>query len=197
MWQDLRLDAAQREHEAARRVAPVRAEREHARHVEAGHYSSARSQPDFVAQADADEAVVRQHQAFSKRRADVIDEFERRRARSALRAVDDDEVRANPGFDHRLADGHELPWMADAKLETNGLAVGQLTKPRDEMHHLDRRVEGRVARRRNAIDADRDAARFGDLGGNFGAGQNAAVTRLCALRELDFDHLHLGGPCLS
>ena len=48
-----------------------------------------------------------------------------------------------------------------------------------------------MGRRRDAVDADRHAARGGDLGRHLGAGQHAAVTRLGALRQLDLDHLDL------
>src|ERR1700722_20484477 len=48
-----------------------------------------------------------------------------------------------------------------------------------------------MPRRRNAVDAFRHAARFRDFGGYFCARQDAAVTRLGALRQLHLDHFHL------
>ena len=50
--------------------------------------------------------------------------------------------------------------------------------------------------RRNAVDADRHAARRGDFRRHLGAGQHAAVAGLGALRQLDLDHLdlRLGAP---
>ncbi len=84
---------------------------------------AARAERGWIAQPGADEAVVRQHQAFAQRRADVIDELERRRAGAALRAVDDDEIRTNAGLQHGLADRHELPGMTDAELEADRLAA--------------------------------------------------------------------------
>src|SRR6202162_5965546 len=45
-------------------------------------------------------------------------------------------------------------------------------------------------------DADRHAARLGDLRGHLGARQHAAVAGLGALRDLDLDHLDLGGARL-
>src|SRR5690348_14512427 len=48
-----------------------------------------------------------------------------------------------------------------------------------------------MPRRRDAIDADRYAARFGDFRADFRPGQHAAMPGLRALRDLDLDHLHL------
>src|SRR5690606_9778255 len=45
--------------------------------------------------------------------------------------------------------------------------------------------------RRSAIDAQRHAARLGDLACDLGAGQDTAVAGLGALAQLQFDHLHL------
>src|SRR5262249_3072283 len=84
---------------------------------------------------------------------DVIDEFERCRAGAALRPVDNDEIWTDSSFQHGLAERHELPGVADAKLEADRLAAGQVAQLRDEVHHLDRGLERRMARRRDAIDA--------------------------------------------
>src|SRR5690606_10466077 len=56
----------------------------------------------------------------------------------------------------------------------------------------ERRREGAVARRRDAIAPDRNAARLGDLGRDFGRRQDAAMAGLGALAQLDLDHLDLG-----
>ena len=53
--------------------------------------------------------------AFAQRRADVVGELERRRAGAAFAAVDDDEVRQDAGFLHRLGDAEPFPRMADAR----------------------------------------------------------------------------------
>src|ERR1700692_2727591 len=47
-----RLDAAEREHEAARRIAPVRADRHRARHVEGGRDLTGGADADAVARVD-------------------------------------------------------------------------------------------------------------------------------------------------
>src|SRR5262245_41751146 len=46
-----------------------------------------------------------------------------------------------------------------------------------------------MARRRDAVDADRNAARFRDLRCHLGARQHPAMAGLGALRQLDLDHL--------
>jgi hypothetical protein len=92
----------------------------------------------------------------------------------------------------RLADGQKLPFVADAELEAGGLAARQLAHLGDELHHLDRRREGGMARGRDAILADRHAAGLRDLGAHLGCGQDAAVAGLGALAQLQFDHLDLG-----
>src|SRR6516225_5703550 len=129
----LRLNAAQREHEAAGCIAPIGSRRQQARDIESGHHPPARAQANGLPQPRSDEGVVGEHQTFSQRRADVIDEFERRRAGAALRPVDNDEVGTNPGLQHGLAQRHELPGVADAELEADGLAAGQLAQLRDEV----------------------------------------------------------------
>ncbi len=135
------LDAAQREHEAAGCIAPIRSERQQARDIESGHHPPARAQADGLSQSRPLQAVVGEHQTFSQRRADVVDEFERRRAGAALRPVDNDEVGTNPGLQHGLAERHEFPGVADAELEADRLAAGQLAQLRDEVHHLERGAE--------------------------------------------------------
>jgi hypothetical protein len=85
----LRLDAAERKHEAARRIAPIGAERKNPGEIESGDDPPARSEPNGVAKSHADQAIVGENEALARRRADMVDEFERHRAGSSLRAVDD------------------------------------------------------------------------------------------------------------
>ncbi len=130
---------------------------------------------------------------------DVVGELHRRGAGAALRAIDHDEIRRDAGLLHRLDDGKDhSPWMAEAELEAGRLAARQLAQAGDEMHHLDRRGKGAVRRRRDAVDADRNAARRGDLGRDLRARQHAAVAGFRALAQLDLDHAHLRvGRCLD
>src|SRR5262244_2116427 len=187
----LRLDAAQRKHKAAGCIAPIGSERQQARDIETGHHPPARAQANGLPQSRPHQAVVGEHQTFPQRRADVVDEFERCRAGAALRPVDNDEVWTNSSFQHGLAERHELPGVADAELEADRLAAGQVAQLRNEVHHLHRGLERRVARRRDAIDADRHTARVRDLRRHLGTRQHTAVARLGPLRELDLDHLDL------
>ena len=58
----------------------------------------------------------------------MIGELQRRGAGAAFLAVDDDEIGIDPGLEHRLADRQEFPGMADAELEADRLAAGQLAQ---------------------------------------------------------------------
>src|SRR5690606_15084616 len=71
------------------------------------------------------------------------------------------------------------------------LAAGEVAQLLDELQQPDRRVEGAVRGRRDAVHADRHAAGIGDLRGHLGARQDAALPRLRALTELELDHLDL------
>src|SRR5262249_949993 len=140
----LGLDAAEREHEAARGVAPVGAERHGARNVEGGDDLAARADADALAQADSDARIVPETPPVLERHAEVVDELERGRTGAALLAVDDDEVRADAGLKHRFADSQKFPRVADAELEARGLAARPAPHLADEAHHLDRRRERRM-----------------------------------------------------
>src|SRR5574337_440903 len=91
-----RLDAAEREHEATRGIAPVRAKRKRTREIESGNDLAAGAQTHLVAQVQSNQRVVNEQQRLAQGRADVIGEFQRRRAGAALTTVDDDEIRKNP-----------------------------------------------------------------------------------------------------
>ena len=78
---------------------------------------------DALAHADADQGVVHEDQALAHRHAEMIDEFERRRAGAALLAVDDDEIGIDPVSSIALQIAQELPGMADAELEADRLAA--------------------------------------------------------------------------
>src|SRR6202035_1886203 len=95
------------------------------------------------------------------------------------------------GLDHRLADGQKFPGVADAKLETGGLAAAQPPHLADEGHHFQRGRKRPVSGRRNAVLAHRDASDLGYLFGDLGRRQHAAMAGLGALADLEFDHLDL------
>ncbi len=128
----LRLDAAHREHEAARGVAPVGPQRQHPGHVEGRGDLAAGPDAHPVTQAHADQRVVHEGQPVAQRHADMVHELERGGAGAPLLPVDHDEIRGDPGRHHGLADRHEFPRVADAQLEAGGLAPRKIAHPRDE-----------------------------------------------------------------
>src|SRR6266849_6723010 len=168
-----RLDAAQREHETARRIAPGGAD------------------PDAIPGIDADQRVMDEIDAFAHRHAQMVHEFQRGGAGAAFIAIDHDEIRIDSALKHRLADREELPWVADAELESGGLAAGQTPHLGDEGHHFQRRRKRPMRGRRDAVLVHGDAADPGYLLGNLGCRQYAAMPGLGALADLELDHLDL------
>ena len=75
LWQ--LCDWMQREHEAARRVAPVGAERHGAGDVEARNDLAGGADLDAVSRIDADQRVVHEVEALPQRHAEVVEKFER------------------------------------------------------------------------------------------------------------------------
>ena len=187
-----RLDAAQREHEAPCRIAPVGAKREVAGDVERGGHLACGADANPFAQVGAHQRVVHQQQRLAQRCPDVVHEFHRCRTRAAFAAIDDDEIRRDAGLEHRLGDAEEFPGMTDGQLEPGGLAARQFAQPLDELQHLDGRRERRVTCGRDAVLAFAHSARRGDFRSDLGAGKHAAMTGLRTLRELEFDHPDLG-----
>src|SRR5258705_7363054 len=121
----------------------------------------------------------------------MVNDFEWRRTVAASVAVDHDEVGIDSGLQHPLAEREKFRGVADAKLESGGLAAGQPPHLADEGHHFQRRRKCPVGRRRNAVLAHRDAPDFGNLLGDLGGRKHAAVSGLGALADLEFDHLDL------
>jgi hypothetical protein len=134
-------------------------------------------------------------QPVAERHTDMVHEFERRRSGAAFGAVHDDEVGGDAGLQRPLDHGEELPRVPDAELDADRLAGRKPPQPGDEMHHLDRRCEGRVPRWRDAVLADLHVADAGDLFRYLGGRQHSAVPGLCSLRELQLDHLDLRTAC--
>src|SRR5690606_4807370 len=147
---------------------------------------------DAIAQVDADQGVVHQTQAFAQWGADVVDEFDRRRAGAAFGAVDDDEVGGDARFQHGLGDGEPFPGVAHAQFEPHRLAFGQLAQALHEVQQADGRIKRAVAGRRVAVLSGRDTPRFGNFGSDLGARQDAAVAGLGPLRQFYLDHFYLG-----
>mmetsp|Transcript_3185 Transcript_3185/g.11340 ORF Transcript_3185/g.11340 Transcript_3185/m.11340 type:complete len:591 (+) Transcript_3185:387-2159(+) len=188
-----RLDAAEREHHRARRVAQVGARRQHAHERKARVHLARDDELDLVAQVAADEHRVDEPQPVARRHAETVLELGRRRAGPTLAAIDGDEVGDGAAVDHRVAERRKLLGSADAHLEADGFAARELAQLRDELHEPRRRGEGAVAGRRVAVGPRRraQAASVSDDGRDLVGGKDAAVRRLGALRELDLDHLDL------
>ena len=130
----------------------------------------------------------------------MVGERLRRRAGTALAAVDSEEVgravQAAPF--HRLGQlVHELP-ATDGGLDPHRLA-GQLAYLHDHVEQFVHVAGFRMAVWRQRILADRDAADAGDFLGHLGRGENAALARLGPLRQLDLEGTHLldGGQFLE
>ena len=66
-----RLNAAKREHETARGIAPIGAERHGARDIECRDDLAAGAEANLVAQVKSGERIVHQQQRLLQRRADV------------------------------------------------------------------------------------------------------------------------------
>ena len=103
----------------------VGAQRHQAHDVEGRRDLAGAADLDLVAQVQADQRVVDEQQPLLQWRADIVGEFERRRARAAFGAVDDDEVRRDAGLQHGLGQCEPFPGMADAELEARRLAARQ------------------------------------------------------------------------
>src|SRR4029078_4613937 len=113
-----RLNTAKRKHEAARRIAPIGADRHRARHVERGRDFSGGADPDPMARIDPDQRIVDEADALAHWHAHMIHEFQWRRTGTPFVTVDDDEIRIDSALKHGLADCEEFPGMADTQLET-------------------------------------------------------------------------------
>ena len=118
-----RLDASEREHEAASGIGPVGTQPEDRGNVEGTDDFAGRADFYPVTNPGTHECIMNEQEALAHRHAEVVGELDRGRPGSALCAIDDDEVGKDPGFAHRLDHSHELPWVSDTQLETDWLAI--------------------------------------------------------------------------
>ena len=88
----------------------------------------------------------------------MVDELQRRGSGTALGTVHHDEIRANAGFRHRLAERRYFALMTHPQLNGHRLATGELTQTGDKRHGL-----------------DGDAPRLGDLHTRLGSGQSPSL----------------------
>ena len=124
----LGLDAADGEHEAARRIAPVGPQRQGMGNIERRDQLARRADTHALTDARPAQGVVNEGQALDHRRADMIGEFQGGRTGAALGPIDDDEVGDDAGFQHGLDHAHEFAPMADTQLEPHRLAAGQIAQ---------------------------------------------------------------------
>ena len=119
----------------------------------------------------------------------MVRELQRRGSGAALRAVHADEVGQDARAPHGFADRQELAPLAHAQLDPDRFAVRQLPEARNELQQSDGRRKRGMAGWGDHVAAERHPADARDFGRDFRRGQNAAVARLGALRQLDLDHL--------
>ena len=121
----------------------------------------------------------------------MVNEFQRGCARSAFCSINHNKVRRNAGLNHGFGNRKPFPRVTNTEFEPGGLTAREFAQASDELQQFNRRIERAVGCRRDAIHADRHAPRLGNFRRHFGAGQNAAVARLGALAEFDFNHFDL------
>ncbi len=130
---ELRLDAAEGEHEAPGHVAPIGSERERRGHLVARKALAAGGDLDAIAKVGSHQCIVDQEQALPERVAQVVGELGRRGSGAAFTAIDGDEIRGDPRVEHGLANRVELPGVAHAELESYRLAPGEIPQLLDEI----------------------------------------------------------------
>ena len=186
-----RLNAAQREHEAARRGHEICARRQGPGQITGIDQLAAGNQPDAGFQPVGISQVGNQRQGFAYRHAHQIHQRHGRSASAAFTAIDCDKIggvvlsmfgngteqvfQGHGATNHGLdADGfaRHLPYMAND--------TQQIVEIRD--------VSMPVGRQ--AVLALLDPADRSNLGRDLGTGQNTALARLGTLRQLDFKHAH-------
>src|SRR5437762_6827145 len=134
-------------------------------------------------QARAYQRVMRFAQANFPGKTGVLDGGQRRRAGSAVVAADGDDVRARFGHargnDADAGAGNEF--YADARARIHGAQVV------DQLREVFDAVNIVMRRRRNQRGARRGVPDARDVFGDFLGGQLSTLTRLRALRHLDFE----------
>ena len=154
-----RLNAAQREHEAARAGDEVRADAQRPGDFRRDNQLAGSDHLDALAQAVFHQRVHHHRQAFAHRHADIINQTGGRGAGAAVGAVDRDEVGRvfMAAFADVLAQFANPGFVANHRLEADRLA-GDLA---DVMHHVEQVViafDFGVAVGADGVCAHRDAA---------------------------------------
>mmetsp|Transcript_17827 Transcript_17827/g.69117 ORF Transcript_17827/g.69117 Transcript_17827/m.69117 type:complete len:253 (+) Transcript_17827:1731-2489(+) len=122
-----RLDAAQRQHHSARRIAHVRSHGQGMYYREPRRDLPAGNDCDLVAQLCPTEHVVHNRQALVQGHANAVAVLGRRSACATLSAINRDEVGSYASVTHGMNEACELVRPSHAQLQTNGLAMRCLT----------------------------------------------------------------------
>ena len=144
-----RLNAAEREHEAASAVAPLRAKLHRPRDVEAAHDLARDPEPYLFARPGFQQRMLKEDVAVAHERAETVHDVERRRARAALLAVSD---RFEPETEIKLGSESEPPAAPAARQFQPGRSVERLLR----RFRLRRR---QLAFRGRLVDRDRQILR--------------------------------------
>mmetsp|Transcript_13636 Transcript_13636/g.39086 ORF Transcript_13636/g.39086 Transcript_13636/m.39086 type:complete len:503 (+) Transcript_13636:715-2223(+) len=182
---DARDDAADRDHRDGAEAKLVGAEQRAHHHIVPRLEASVHAEHHAVAQVVEQQRLVRLGEPELPRPSRVLDRRERRGAGAAVCPRDLDHIRV--GLCDAAGDGAD----ADLPHELDGhlcLRV-DLVQVVDELGQVLDRVDVVVRRRRDEHHPLLARADRGDVRVHLGAGQLAALARLCALRDLDLDLL--------
>mmetsp|Transcript_62362 Transcript_62362/g.174233 ORF Transcript_62362/g.174233 Transcript_62362/m.174233 type:complete len:1082 (+) Transcript_62362:2016-5261(+) len=134
------------------------------------------------------QGLVRLREADFPRGAGVLDARPLRRAGAAVAPADEDVV----GLALRHAGGDDADADLAHELHADGSLGVRVLEVEDELREVLDGVDVMVRRRRDEADALGGAARRGDVAGDLGARQLAALAGLGALRHLDLQLLRVG-----
>ena len=182
---DAHHDAAQSHERSGCKTKLLRAQQRGHGHVAPGLQLAVGLEIDAAAQVVQHEGLVRFGQAQLPRPPGVLDGREGRRARAAVMAGNQNDIRVRLG--HSGGDGADADFGDELDAHA-GFAVGVLEVV-DQFGQVLDGINIMVRRGGNQADPGRGAARFGDGGVNFFTRQFAALAGLSALRQLDLKFL--------
>jgi len=187
----LGLDASYGEHGFSGDIDHVAPEPE-GEHGAFGESEAARAdEDDLVCEIVLCEDLVDTREPDLEWECDMVGEDERAGAGAALAAVDGDEVDGAIGGFHLVGKVHPEVEFADGGFDADG-EPGALGDGFDKVEEGVGVEECAVARGGDAVFALGDASDLGDLGGDFGGGEDASDPGLGALGEFDLDGADLG-----
>ena len=185
------LDAAQREHEAARGIHEVGAGAQCPGRLGRGHQLARGDHPHAVAQPGLDQRIDHPGKGFGDRQGHVVGEHLGRRTAAAFAAVDHQEVRCrvqSPSEDGLAQFVDERP-AAHGRLHP-ARPTGQVADHHDLVEQLVDVSDVEMAVRADRVFVRRNAADARDLLGHLHCRQHPALARLGTLRQLDLECSH-------